>query len=79
MELLKLINPLIDNSVPIFSISTGTISGYLVPHAREFPLVSTLQPILGREHGTTCSFPQLLQADIGVLLSGPKKVERLAK
>ena len=26
-----------------------------------------------------CSFPQLLQADIGALLFGPKKVERLAK
>ena len=60
-------------------ISKVTIGSYFVPHARESPLVSALQPILGRKHGTTCSFVQFLQADIRVSLSGPRHVERLAK
>lgn len=55
------------------------MGSYLVPHARKFPLVSAFQPILGREHGTMCSFLQLFQADIEALLSGPKHVERPAK
>lgn len=51
-----LVNLLIDNSGTFSCMSMGIRDSHFVPHTRQFPLVSALQPILCREYRMTCCF-----------------------